>query len=1055
MREPRSGELRRGFRRHESVDPITLVNQLKTAPDLVIVVPVHNGGEIVLDCLRALERHSGRRRIVVIDDHSTDEWTLGMLDGIRSEGRIEVIRNEVNLGYTRTANKATQLDPAADVVLVNSDAIVGPLWVERLRWTAYSMNGVAAVSAFSDYAGGFALPERGIKNDWPEHLGWANVARFIAQESRNWALEAPTAHGFCMYIRRAALDAVGLFDEESFPRGYGEENEWSMRAISAGFTTVGAPHVFVQHAQGASFGDSRTELIANARAIVDELHPSYSPFVGQWFSSKQYATVSADSARMRSILGTDPVRPRTLYVLHDANGGTPETNRDLMNGLAHLQDSFLLMARRNMIRLVHWDNGHAIEIARWMPASPFILTDTWRDDYAALVTEIIVKYAIEVVHVRHLIDQPLTTVPEVCRMLGVPMILSTHDFYYICPSVHLLDQNAHFCGGVCTPGEGPCTLPTEFVRGAPTLKHDWINEWRRRSSTVLDAATRVIATTRSAASIYNANYPRYADKMTLIEHGRDLAGNWSTLRKGRERRPGPVRVACAANWALHKGTEYIARIVAATQGQVEWHILGQGSDFLGEAAVDHGTYHRESFRDVMDTIDPDFMGLFSIWPETYSHTLTEAWALGIPVLATDLGAVADRVRDFGGGILFDVENPESVAAYLLDEAAKLTEGPLDHIDVPRHSIKSRLTMAEDYALLFERVREPITKPVIGYVVKGAGGRHTGSTHVRMIRRVLSAEASSVHFKAINTSDFVSGRDSTEYTSIVIQRDAMDATLVDEFIAVTAARGLPYFVEMDDDLISESSVRRLVKMGYEEAALAALTRLLRSASGLSVSTPELARRLSEFQSKIVIVPNELDDALWTDSRPVSAVEPPKTKAIHVLYMGSVTHTDDLKLLEPVFQRLKASDGRKIVLDLVGVTTDTVEGMNRVAIPAGSTQYPNFVDWLRANGGRWTLGVAPLVEEEFNGAKSDLKFLEYTAIGLPTIASDVGPYRGLDQYGAVLTENSVEAWRTAIRELVDNPVTAREHLEQSADYLVRERTFSSGIGMTVWLRQLLGG
>ena len=55
-------------------------------------------------------------------------------------------------------------------------------------------------------------------------------------------------------------------------------------------------------------------------------------------------------------------------------------------------------------------------------------------------------------------------------------------------------------------------------------------------------------------------------------------------------------------------------------------------------------------------------------------------------------------------------------------------------------------------------------------------------------------------------------------------------------------------------------------------------------------------------------------------------------------------------------------------------------------------------------RWAAGLAPLEDTPFNRAKSDLKFLEYSALGLPTVASRVTPYLGIDAHGGVLADNS---------------------------------------------------
>src|SRR3712207_8814600 len=52
------------------------------------------------------------------------------------------------------------------------------------------------------------------------------------------ALPISTGNGFCMYIRRDCLDAVGMLDEEAFPRGYGEENDFCMRATRDGWINL-------------------------------------------------------------------------------------------------------------------------------------------------------------------------------------------------------------------------------------------------------------------------------------------------------------------------------------------------------------------------------------------------------------------------------------------------------------------------------------------------------------------------------------------------------------------------------------------------------------------------------------------------------------------------------------------------------------------------------------------------------------------------------------------------------------------------------------------------
>ncbi len=1033
----RTGDLERTFTARTGFTPATLVDQLLTAPPVTVVIPVYNGGAVVRECIDAVLTHTRPTvRIVAINDGSTDAETLEILEGLPD--RVEVVHNDVNLGYTKTVNRGLTLADRDDVVLLNSDTIVGPLWLQRLRTTAYSRRSVAAVSAVSDNAGAYAMPLAGTANPWPTSSSTSDIARFVGTRVREFSVEAPSAHGFCMYLRRDAIDAVGGFDEENFPRGYGEENDWSFRALAAGMTVLMAPRVFVRHAQGASFGsESRKALIAQARGTVNALHPSYSALVRSWAASPAMTALRDEFAEIMIDSATRRAKPRTLYVIHHAGGGTPQTNLDLMHGLAHAQDAFLLVATPRSVSLFHRENGRLVELDSWKPEDPFTIRDDWRADYGAVVAAWLVEHSIELIHVRHLINQPIGTLPRVADMIGIPLILSTHDFYYICPSVHLLDVNLQLHER-CVPGEGaPCLLPTGFTQGAPAVRDGWILIWQERNRRLFDVSDHVIATTSSAADFHLLNYPELASKLRVIEHGRDLDARWDPLRLDRPRRPGPLRVACPARWAPHKGTDYITRAAAITGAEVEWHIMGEKSDFIGDAGVVHGRYQRDTAREIFDQIDPDFIGLFSIFPETYSHTLTEAWALGIPVVATDRGAVADRIRDHGGGHLFDVDSPEDVAQFLLEAARTLRDD--DERSTPRDSIRSVRSMASDYEALYASTREARTLPTVGYVMHGTAGSWPASGQVRLGRRFTTPALSDrFRFRGVDAHDLVHGVDTADYDAIIVQRDSLPAGLTEAFVERCATRGIPLIVEIDDDLFSEEARARLLEQSYEPARLDELAVLLRGADAVMTSTTDLAVRVELLTgSPAVVIENDIDERIWPDLEPLEAPHEPT-----VLYMGSETHHADLEILRPVFEDLRTSDGRRVRLEVAGVTTDDEAWFTRVAIPDDERHYSRFARFLRERRHRWTAAVAPLTPTSFNDAKSDLKILEYARLGLPVVASDYGPYTIHDVNGVTTVAADPGAWRAAILRLVEDDVERSVRRQTLADYVSRSRTLENG-------------
>jgi hypothetical protein len=165
--------------------------------------------------------------------------------------------------------------PDRDVVLLNSDTEVANDWLDRLHACAYGAADVATVTPFSNNATICSYPFEGWDGRIPGTLGLAALDRIFAAANARRTVDLPTAVGFCMYIRRDALDALGLFDADRFGRGYGEENDFCMRALKAGRRNVLAGDVFVFHEGSVSFSEDRFALMQSAGKALVEVHPDY------------------------------------------------------------------------------------------------------------------------------------------------------------------------------------------------------------------------------------------------------------------------------------------------------------------------------------------------------------------------------------------------------------------------------------------------------------------------------------------------------------------------------------------------------------------------------------------------------------------------------------------------------------------------------------------------------------------------------------------------------------------------------------------------------------
>ena len=139
-------------------------------------------------------------------------------------------------------------------------------------------------------------------------LGLAALDRLFATANAGRTVDLPTAVGFCMYIRRACLDRVGLFDAGRFGRGYGEENDFCMRAASAGWRNVLAGDVFVYHEGAVSFSEERSALTENAGKALADLHPDYVRKVREFVVRDPASALRAAVDGARIALGTDELR---------------------------------------------------------------------------------------------------------------------------------------------------------------------------------------------------------------------------------------------------------------------------------------------------------------------------------------------------------------------------------------------------------------------------------------------------------------------------------------------------------------------------------------------------------------------------------------------------------------------------------------------------------------------------------------------------------------------------------------------------------------------------
>lgn len=266
-----------------------------------VVVPVYGARQLTLRALESVlqAKVTTPYELTVIDDASPDRALRKDLEALARAGHLTLMTNEHNIGFVASANRAFALHGERDVVLLNSDTRVYDNWLDRLLAVLHSTRTTATASPLSNAATILSYP---IFLCDDHSLGDADSAAIDRHCARlgHAPVELPTAHGFCMAVKRACLAGIGPFDLGNFGYGYGEENDFSLRAIAHGWRHLAAADVFVWHRGGASFGTEREARIVAAQQAIERLHPGYAATVRDFISADPLAKLrcALDIARI-------------------------------------------------------------------------------------------------------------------------------------------------------------------------------------------------------------------------------------------------------------------------------------------------------------------------------------------------------------------------------------------------------------------------------------------------------------------------------------------------------------------------------------------------------------------------------------------------------------------------------------------------------------------------------------------------------------------------------------------------------------------------------------
>ncbi|MDA1076391.1 MAG: glycosyl transferase family 2, partial [Proteobacteria bacterium] len=502
-----------------------------------------------------------------------------------------------------------------DVIILNTDTVVATDWIDRLVRAAKSRPQVASVTPFSNNATIVSYPEFCAENPLPSRNQIGQLDAAFARLHAGRVEPIPTGVGFCMFIAREALDTIGGFDAERFGRGYGEENDFCLRASAAGWMHLAACDVYVGHSGGASFGGKKRERVAHALAVLENLHPGYEGLIAGFCHRDPLR--NARLAVWAYMLDRSEY-PSVLAIAHNRGGGTDKFLRDWSHRVA-------VQAKVVAARADH--DGSILLGPVDAPSTHIRLSSS---SASGFLKRYLPKLHISRVFVNHLIDHP-PGISSLIEKSGLPFDVMLHDYTYLKGS------------------------PTEPLGGGEP-DHPWFGPVLAH---LLKSADGVFSPSQRAADIYQSALPGL--EVVVAPHPEEVA-DWSVRLSSS--RGTVLTVAVVGALSAEKGADLLEQTALLAKQRnlpVKFVLIGHAYRELDGCIDVSGPYQDEQIKSLIQRYRPDLIWLPARWEETYSYTLSVALRSGLPVLVPQIGAFPERLdgRPFSYLYPFD-ESAEQV-----------------------------------------------------------------------------------------------------------------------------------------------------------------------------------------------------------------------------------------------------------------------------------------------------------------------------------------------------------------------------------------------------------
>lgn len=944
-----------------------------------VIVPIYNGYDYLVRLFPTLNKTDLKSQIYLVDDCSTDERVIQLeKEFVQQTPNAVLMKNKENYGFVKSVNCAL-LNSKNHVALVNTDTELPNHWLERLMAPILNDKKVGSSTPYTNSGTIFSFPNFCYNNSIYRGMSVEQIDEIFQYICPRYS-KAPTGVGFCMGMNKEAIRQVGGLDYETFSKGFGEENDWCQRAIRKGFSNVQVENLFVYHKHGGSFASEEKErLIRHNLAIVNKRYPNYERDVRRFIERDPNREI-----RQLAQMLLDMNCPQTksiLYFDHSLGGGATayldrQIKEQLQEGNACSVIRYHITEQRYGLEFYC---GELKKQYTFASLEEFNQIQNWLHFDEVVVNEVVTYPNIQKV---------LDWIYEFAEVQKAKLVFLFHDYFAVCPTINLVNERGVYCdlpmGKSCEECFKSHHLDQIF------LYHD-VKQWQHMWQAFLEKCDEVRTFSEDTRKRVEGIFGKSV-KYTMIPHKVEYLFPVHKTKKTTD----TWNIGILGVLSDHKGGKVVKEMLEQLKHdnpyQMKIKLIGEAEDNTLIAYDDFeqtGRYRTGELPRLILEQDIDIIFIPSIWPETFSYTTEEAMQMGLPVACFELGAPADRVREYDSGMIISQMDAGQALKQFADFFRSLS--------YPETSIDKEVVYITEYASFSSRYRlEHLYEEMLAKGIKG---------------------------KIWTIEEMPSKMDWDKVKSIVIYR-CKDVEPIHGLMMEAEKRKIPVFYSVDDLIFDYDIIKNFdffdknVYHDLEEYARK-VSALIERCSATIVSTDMLAKCVKEKfpETKVLVDRNVASMEMWVLSNIARLQKEKHTdKVVLGYFSGSQTHNADFALIsDAVYEVMK--NHAHVELLVVGVL-DLNEKFNRFD---NRIRRVGFVDWkeLPSLLASVDINLMPLENTMFHWCKSENKWMEAAMVGVPTIGSfnpEIGTNTS-DEKDIVLCHDA-EEWLSKLEALVQD-------------------------------------